>query len=123
MQFVTAQNNYEISKTQLNQAAGIRGGTEYELGDETVGPVAGEDGSLEFFGEALKARPEMASFVKQREAQDDSLSAARGGYGPAFSAAAGVTAAGTALSGLVPNWSAGLILSWPIFQGGLTIAE
>jgi outer membrane protein len=124
VQFVTAQNNYEISKTQLNQAAGIRGGTDYELGDEIVGPVAGEDGSLDsLLGEALKARPEMASFVKQREAQEDSVSAARGGYGPAFSAAAGVTAAGTALSGLVPNWSAGLILSWPIFQGGLTVAE
>ena len=28
-----------------------------------------------------------------------------------------------ALDGLVPNWDVGLILSWPIFQGGLTRAQ
>lgn len=124
VQLVTAQNNYEISKAQLNQAAGIRGGTDYDLGDEVVAPVPGEDEPLaSLLSEALKARPEMASFAKQREAEEDSLSAARGSYGPAFSAAAGLTAAGTALSGLVPNWNAGLILSWPIFQGGLTVGE
>jgi outer membrane protein len=124
VQFVTAQNNYEISKAQLNQAAGMRGGTNYDLSDESLGPVAGEDGSLtSLLSEALKARPEMASFVKQRAAQEDNISAARGSYGPAFSAAAGLTAAGTALTGLVPNWNAGLVLSWPIFQGGLTVAE
>jgi outer membrane protein len=124
VQLVTAQNNYEISKAQLNQTAGIRGGTDYDLGDEVVTPVPGEDEPLaSLLSEALKARPEMASFAKQRQAEEDSISAARGSYGPAFSAAAGLTAAGTALSGLVPNWNAGLILSWPIFQGGLTVGE
>jgi outer membrane protein len=124
VQLVTAQNNYEISKAQLNQAAGMRGGTDYDLGDENVASVAGEDEPLaSLLSEALKARPEMASFAKQRQAEEDSVAAARGSYGPAFSAAAGLTAAGTALSGLVPNWNAGLILSWPIFQGGLTVAE
>jgi outer membrane protein len=124
VQFVTAQNNYEISKAQLNQAAGMRGGTNYDLSDEGLGPVAGEDEPLtSLLTEALKTRPEMASFTKQRAAQEDSISAAKGSYGPAFSAAAGLTAAGTSLTGLVPNWNAGLILSWPIFQGGLTVAE
>jgi outer membrane protein len=124
VQLITAQNNYEMSKAQLNQAAGMHGGTNYDLGDENVLPVTGEDDPLaSLLKEALKDRPEVASFVKQREAQEDTIGAAKGGYGPAFSAAAGLTAAGTALSGLVPNWSAGLILNWPIFQGGLTVAQ
>jgi outer membrane protein len=124
VQFVTAQNNYEISKAQLNQTAGVRGGTDYDLGDENVPPVPGEDERLDaLLSEALKERPEMASFVKQRQADEDSIAAAKGSFGPAFSAAAGLTAAGTALTGLVPNWNAGLILSWPIFQGGLSVAE
>jgi outer membrane protein len=124
VQLITAQNNYEIAKAQLNQAAGMRGGTDYDLGDEIVAPVPGEDEPLaSLLKEALEDRPEMASFVRQRDAAEDTIAADRGGYGPAFSAAAGLTAAGTALNGLVPNWSAGLILSWPIFQGGLTVAQ
>lgn len=124
VQFVTAQNNYEISKAQLNQAAGVRGGTDYDLGDENVPPIPGEDEPLDtLLSEALKERPEMASYAKQRQADEDSIAAAKGSFGPAFSAAAGLTAAGTALSGLVPNWNAGLILSWPVFQGGLSVGE
>jgi outer membrane protein len=124
VQLITAQNNYEMAKAQLNQAAGMRGGTDYDLGDEIVAPVPGEDEPLaSLLKEALEDRPEMTSFVRQREAAEDTIAADRGGYGPAFSAAAGLTAAGTALNGLVPNWSAGLILSWPIFQGGLTVAQ
>ncbi|MGH7272613.1 MAG: TolC family protein [Polyangiaceae bacterium] len=118
---ITAQNNYETSKSQLNQAAGIAGGTAYDVGDEELAPVEDEDQPLDVLvSRALAARPEMASFSKQREAQEASVSAARGGYGPALSAAASATEAGGELSSMAPNWSAGLLLNWPIFQGGLT---
>ncbi|MEO8796888.1 MAG: TolC family protein, partial [Polyangiaceae bacterium] len=30
---------------------------------------------------------------------------------------------GIALDGLVPNWDVGLLVSWPLFQGGLTRAQ
>jgi outer membrane protein TolC len=62
----------------------------------------------------------MATLVKQREVQEATVRSARGGYGPTLSAAAGATEAGTKIDSLVPNWSAGLLLNWPIFQGGLT---
>jgi outer membrane protein len=96
---ITAQNNYETAKAQLNQAAGI----------------------LEsLVAAAFAARPEMATLLKQREAQEATLISAKGGYGPTLSAAANGTEGGTALDGLVPNWNVGLLLNWPIFQGGLT---
>ena len=124
VQLITAQNNYETSKVQLNQAAGVAGGTDYDVGNEEAPALDDEDQSLEgLVAKAIAARPELAQLVKQREAQESTLSAARGGYGPAFSAAAGFTEAGLALDGLVPNWSAGLLLNWPIFQGGLTVGQ
>jgi outer membrane protein len=124
VQFVNAQNNYETAKAQLNQAVGLQGGTDYDMGDEMLDPVPDEDQSLETLVlKGVAARPEMMSLASAQQAQQATLSAAKGGYGPAFSATAGFTGAGVALDGLVPNWSAALLLTWPIFQGGLTTAQ
>jgi outer membrane protein len=122
VQFITGQNNYETSKAQLNQAAGIVGSTDYDVGNEELPPVDDEDQPLEtLVATAIRGRPELAQLEKLRAAQEATLSSAKGGYGPTFSAAAGFTEAGLALDNLVPNWSAGLILTWPFFQGGLTL--
>ena len=121
---IQAQNNYATAKSQLNQAAGIVGGTDYDVGDEELGPLDDEDQPLDALAaRALEARPEMAVFVKQRQAQQATLSSARGGYGPTLSASAGASEAGLTLSTMVPNWNAGVLLDWPIFQGGLTQAQ
>ncbi|HXN34162.1 MAG TPA: TolC family protein [Polyangiaceae bacterium] len=118
---INAQNNYQTAKAQLNQAAGIAGGTDYDVGDEELARVDDEDQPLEtLVDKALAARPEMATLHKQSEAQAQSLSSAKAGYGPSLSAAAGATEQGTALDGLVPNWNAGLVVTWSVFQGGLT---
>jgi len=117
---ITAQNNYEVSKSQLNQAAGLTTGTDYDVGNEELAPIEDEDQPLSALApKALAARPEMASFDKQRESEEATLRSAKGGYGPSFLASAAALEAGTD-SGLSPGWSAALILSWPIFQGGLT---
>jgi outer membrane protein len=118
--YITAQNNYEVAKSQLNQAAGITTGTDYDVGNEELAPLDDEDQPLTVLApKAIAARPEMASFVKQRESQEATLRSAKGGYGPQFLASAAALEAGTD-AGLSPGWSAALILSWPIFQGGLT---
>ncbi|MGH7281614.1 MAG: TolC family protein [Polyangiaceae bacterium] len=122
--YINAQNNYDVAKAQLNQAAGLFDTTEYDVGDEEAPPVPDEDQSLDILvSRAIAARPELAQIEKQRVAQQKTLSALKGGYGPALSATAGATENGVALDGLVPNWDVGLILSWPIFQGGLTRAQ
>ncbi|HTC71588.1 MAG TPA: TolC family protein [Solirubrobacteraceae bacterium] len=121
---INAQNGYETAKAQLNQAAGIPGDTEYDVDNEAMAPVEDEDQPLEtLVTKAVAARPELASIAKQRVAQEETLSATKGGYGPTLSAGAGANAAGVALDGLVPNWNVGLVLAWPIYQGGLTRAQ
>ena len=118
---ITAQNNYDTAKAQLNQAAGITIGTDYDVADETFGAVDGEDlPRTQLIANAIAARPELATIAKQRAAQEATLSAAKGGYGPTLSATAGFNEVGLSLGGLVPNWNAGVILTWPFYQGGLT---
>jgi outer membrane protein len=127
VQLIQADNNYETSKAQLNQAAGIFGGTEYDVGDEQLPAPEDEDQPLEALAaKAIAARPEIATFQKQRESQEATLSSVKGGYGPTLSGSAGINdigenlTAAQAVGGLVPNWSAGLLLNWPLYQGGLT---
>lgn len=124
VQLITAQNNYETAKAQLNQAAGIPGGTEYDVSDEEMPALGDEDQPLEtLVGKAVAARPELAVLVKQREVQEATLSSAKGGYGPTISASAGATEQGIQIDQMVPNWNVGVGVSWPIFQGGLTHAQ
>jgi outer membrane protein len=121
VQLITAQNNYETAKAQLNQAAGITGGTDYDVGNELVPPIDDEAQPLEtLVNKAMQARPELATLDRQRSAQEASVSAAKGGFGPTLSATGSVAEEGLALDGLQPAWSVGGLISWPIFQGGLT---
>jgi outer membrane protein len=121
VQLITAQNGYETSKAQLNQAAGIVGGTDYDVSDHDFDALPDEDEPLEsLVGKALVARPELAALVKQRKSGEATLASAKGTYGPSIAASAGVTDIGLSLDQLVPNWNAGVGVTWPIFQGGLT---
>jgi outer membrane protein len=121
VQLITAENNYETAKAQLNQAAGITLGTEYDVSDETFGTVDGEDLPREtLVASAMAARPELAAIARQRAAQEATLSSAKGTYGPALSATGGFNEVGVSLGGLVPNWNVGAVLTWNIYQGGLT---
>jgi outer membrane protein len=124
VQLVNAQNGYETAKAQLNQAAGLPQGTDYDVADEDLPPVKDEDQPLStLVAEALASRPELATLDRQREADEAAVRSARGGYGPTLSATAGASTAGVSLGGLVPNWNVGLLLDWPIFQGGMTRAQ
>jgi outer membrane protein len=68
---ITAQNAYETAKAQLNQAAGLTGGTDYDVGDEVLGTVDGEDLPRDaLVARAIAARPELANLVKLRKAQE-----------------------------------------------------
>jgi outer membrane protein len=124
VQLITAQNNYETAKAQLNQAAGIPGGTDYDVSDDALEATPDEDQPLEtLVAKAIAARPELATLGKQREAQEATLASARGGYGPTLAASAGATEQGLRLDQMVPNWNVGVGLTWSLFQGGLTQGE
>lgn len=120
---VTAENGYATAKAQLNQAMGTPRGTEYDVADETVAQVAGEDASVEsLLPEAEQARPEVAAMRHQIEAQRRTIGVAQAGYGPTLAVSTGATAAGPTPDNLAPNWNAQVTLSWPLFAGMVTPA-
>src|SRR5262249_20648334 len=118
---ITAENNYEVSKAQLNLAIGLERDTNYDVQDESTPPVAGEEDAIDpLLAEALKARPDYLSLEKQVQAQEIAIWAARTAYGPNLAASTGFTDAGQELNNLGWNWSFNLTLNWQLFQGGLT---
>ncbi len=124
VQVITAENGYDTAKAQLNQAMGVEGPTDYDVTDEPIPPVEGEDGSTEtLFDEAIKARPELAAIASQVRAQELTVRALQGAFGPSLGMSTGFTDAGEHASNLTWNWSAALTLSVPIFQGGQTKAQ
>jgi outer membrane protein len=124
VQLINAENGYETSKAQLNQAMGIETPDDYDVADEAYPEVPLEDGSpAALFAEALKARPEIASLADQVRAQELTVQALRGGYRPSLGLNSGATDAGAKVNGLTWNLSAALQVSVPIFTGGLTRAQ
>ena len=121
VQLVTAQNNDAVAMAQLAQAMGAPASGSYVIADDDFRAIAGEDGPPgPLVDRAFRTRPELANLVNQRRAQELTVEATRGGYGPALSGVANVTETGSTVSSPVPNWYAGVSLSWNIFQGGLT---
>jgi outer membrane protein len=122
---IRAENDYSSSRALLAQAMGLREWqTDFDVADETLPPVAGEDGSLEpLLAEALEARPELATIAAQERASEQSRSAARAGWLPALGARATYNQSGPSLDETNGSWSAGVSLTWNIFNGGFTSAS
>jgi outer membrane protein len=126
VQLITAQNGYDLAKAQLNQAMGSFATGPYDIADDDLPPVEGEDTATESPAEdrmvaaALDRRPEVVSLRLQRRAEAETLRSLDGTYWPTLSATASATETGIAVEHLVPNWLVGGTLSWSILQGGLT---
>ncbi len=126
VKLIQAENSYAISKAQLNVFMGIVRDTQYELSDDSLPYIAGEEEPLDILlKEALRSRPELASWENQQRAQELELRSARGSYLPSLEVS-------TSLSFQNPaqgpdnsswDWSAQAGLIWPIFQGGATTAQ
>jgi outer membrane protein len=115
---INAQNNYRIAKAQLNQTMGVVQGVNYDVANEELPPLPGENQSVEQLTDiALHERPEIAAQVSNREAQDLNLRAARGGFAPSFSAFGGIAETGDRLDSLGPAWNFGLQVNWNLFDG------
>jgi outer membrane protein len=115
---INAQNNYRIAKAQLNQTMGIVQGVDYDVANEELPELAGENQSVAQLTDiALHERPEIAAQVNNRNAQDLNLRAARGGFAPAFSIFGGVAETGDRLDALGPAWDFGLQITWNVFDG------
>jgi outer membrane protein len=118
LQLISAESGYRTARAQLMNAMGEVGSLEFEVSDETLSAVAGEDGAAEaLVKRAIAARPELASLQRQVESSEQLVRSAKGGYWPALSFSMSLTEDGDAFTNLAWNWSAGVSLSWSIFQG------
>ncbi|WP_176065029.1 TolC family protein [Anaeromyxobacter diazotrophicus] len=124
VQLINAENAYATARAQLNQAMGVAGSTEYEVGSDTLPPVDGEDAAVDaLLPEAERNRPDLLALEEQARAQELTATALQGGYGPALGVSTGFTDAGPSLGSTVWNWNATATLTWNLFQGGLTRAQ
>ncbi len=124
VQFINAQNTYETTKAQLNQAMGVEAATDYDVASDTLPPVDGEEQPLDpLLSEALGHRPDYAALEQQARSQELTLRSVNGGYAPSLGVSTGITDVGQALDSTTWNWNATVTLTWNIFQGGLTRAQ
>jgi outer membrane protein len=124
VQLITAQNNYDISKAQLNQAMGVEGPTDYDVGNDTIAPFPQEDQPLApLLDVALHTRPEFVSVDQQVRAQELTIASVRGAYFPSLGANFAFSDNGPRLSSLTWNWTAQATLQWNLFQGLLTNSQ
>jgi outer membrane protein len=124
VQKINADNNYRIAKAQLNQAMGVEGSIDYDVADEALSPVQGENRPIEQqVEEAIKARPDLLSIDRQIRAQELLVRAAKGGYAPTLGFFTALTDSGALGSGFIWNWSASLTANWNLFQGFFTLSQ
>ena len=124
VQLITAGNNYETAKAQLNQSMGVVQPTDYDVADETLAPVDVEDRGIDDLAdEAKKGRPDVVAFEKQVQAQKLSVRGAWGGFGPSINASMGLNDAGADINNLAWNWNAGVSVAYQGWSPFLTWAS
>jgi outer membrane protein len=124
VQLINSENAYAIAKAGLNQAMGVETSEDYEVAADTLPELPEEERSAaELWSEALRLRPELSVLERRARAQRLYVRAAKAEYAPTLSASSAFTDAGLKLNDLTWNWNAGLLLSWPLFEGGATRAS
>jgi outer membrane protein len=117
---VQAENDYEIAKAQLNDAMGVEEDTDYDIADESMPPIDKEEATPDvLLREALEARPEIASIVNFRRAQEITVDASRSAWWPALRAGAGVNGVALGSNARTWGWTSSLMLAWDLYDGGL----
>jgi outer membrane protein len=126
---IQAQNNYDVARVQLNVAMGVGSNTAYDVADQGLPTIAGEDASTDqLVTEAIASRPELRSLEKERDYNRLTVRSLEGGYGPSVNAIGGFSIAdafglGANDTGVVPIAYVGASLTWPLFVGGLTAGQ
>lgn len=121
---INAQNAYATAKSQLNLAMGVEGPLDYDVADDPMPAVQGEDQSTEsLLPEAGAARPDLAALEEEIKAQESSLSAVKAAYWPKLNLSTSYSKTGNDVETLPWNWAGGVTLDWSLFQGGLTRAQ
>jgi len=120
LSLINAENALKIAWITLNNAMGLPDAPEYAIEDNL---------SFHQYGVALEEatkrafenRPEIRSLAAKREAAEESVGLARTGYYPVLTGSASYNRAGRNRDlTLDHGWSAGVLLTVPLFSGFLT---
>jgi outer membrane protein len=123
---VSSENGYETARQVLNIAMGLEASTQYDVADEGLPAVQGEEQPLDgLLQEALGARPEVATLEGQAKAQRETLRSISGQYAPVVAATALANGGGVAVDNLGFNVSVGVGLTWNLnfYPGSATRAQ
>ncbi len=116
---IRAENGVSVARVTLKNAIG-----DPELPDFTIeDTLAFQKYPITFDAAVQRAyenRPDLQSLVSRREASKESVSLARSGYYPALSGNANYSRVGDAWAPDQNAWSAGVTLTFPLFNGFLT---
>ena len=124
LQLINAENNYAVAKAMLNQAMGIERSVDYDLADDELPAIEGEEGPVEtLVDDAKQTRPEMASLRLNLQSQQLGLRSARDMNWPNLSLSGSVNESGPYLDRMTWNFSGLILLSVPFFQGGAIQAQ
>jgi outer membrane protein len=109
----------DIARVALNNAMAIdRNAPDYDIADVlTYQPVSVSIES--FFTFAIAARPDLRALEAEARAAGAQVKQARSDYFPSAGATAGYSAMGTGLPA-ANNFNAGIVVTWPIFNGFAT---
>ncbi len=118
VQLIAAQNSYASARAALNQAMGVEGPTDYDVGGDRLAVIAEENRPLEEIVEqALAGRPDVDALHSRIRAQQELVAAARGAYGPSLSLTHGLNASGADTNIAANVTLVGLSMSWNLFNG------
>jgi outer membrane protein len=122
---INAKNGVRIRTITLNNAIGIDPGKETEI-DDTLPPASAVPTLEMAQEETLKNRPEMLKAEADIEVAKYRVQAEESNYYPTVSAngaynwSTGTAEMGTFKGDVMNSWNAGVMLTVPLFQGGLT---
>jgi outer membrane protein len=124
LQLINAENAYSVARAVLNQAMGVERSIDYDLSDEELPPVMGEDGNVEtLVDEAKHLRPEMVNLRLNSQSQELGLRSAHDMIWPNLGASGSANESGPALDRTTWNFAGMITLSVPLLQGGAINAQ
>jgi outer membrane protein len=124
LQLINAENSYAVARAMLNQAMGVERSVDYDLSDEELRPVDGEDAEVETLIDGAKQRrPEMANLRLNLKSQELGLRSAHDMYWPNLGLSGYLDDRGPAIDQTTWNLSGMITLSVPLLQGGAIDAQ
>jgi outer membrane protein TolC len=118
LNLISAENALRVARVQQNNTMGVPDVPEYAIEDNLSFhkyQIALENA----VAQAYNSRSDLKSLMTRKEAAQGSIDLAKKGYYPTLSGNANYSRGGTGFP-LDEAWSAGVILSFPLFSGFLT---